>query len=160
MTDKPCVLIVEDEPVARQLLSGLLRMAGYDVVVAESGEEALLTLTREWGRLDGLFTAVDLPGLVDGWMVADEFRSAHAGPVVVASASEPVQARRREGVCFVTRPTAPPKVVEALNAAMRGAGLGTSTRGATPRAVSEPARARTQAPGSAAPQDGVPRAVA
>ena len=146
MSDKQRVLVVEDEPISRQLLSELLRMAGYDVVVAHSGEEALLTLTRERGRLDGLFTAVELPGLVDGFMVADEFRSAEPSrPVVFASASDPVHTRPRHGAAYVRRPTAQPKVVEALNHLMRGPDA--ARPGSAPRVVEATVRARaTPAP--------------
>jgi CheY-like chemotaxis protein len=162
MNDKQRILVVEDEPISRQLLSELLRMAGYDVVAAHSGEEALLTVTRERGRLDGLFTAVDLPGLVDGWMVADEFRSAQpARPVVFASAADPVQARPRQGVAFVRRPTAPPEVVEALNEVMRRPGPGAAGRGPAPRLVAEaPVLARVETPAVADPEAHLGRAVA
>ena len=68
--DRLRVLVVEDEPIAREILGDLLKMAGYDVLSAGTGEQALLTLVRERGRIDCLFTAVELPGLVDGWMVA------------------------------------------------------------------------------------------
>src|SRR3712207_9374998 len=75
---KPRVLVVEDEPIAREILGDLLKMAGYDVLSARTGEQALLTLVQERGRIDCLFTAVELPGLVDGWLVADEVRGADA----------------------------------------------------------------------------------
>src|ERR671914_649190 len=71
---RPRILVVEDEPIAREILGDLLKMAGYDVLSAHTGEQALLLLVQERGRIDCLFTAVELPGLVDGWMLADEFR--------------------------------------------------------------------------------------
>ena len=116
ISGKPQVLVVEDEPISREILADLLKMAGYDVVCAQSGEQALLTLVRERGRIDCLFTAVDLPGLVDGWMVADEFRIADvAMPVVFATKAKPAKARRSENAAFVAYPVLPPKVVEAVN---------------------------------------------
>ena len=160
MNDKQRVLVVEGEPISRQLLAELLRMAGYDAVVAHSGEEALLILTRERGRLDGLFTAVELPGLVDGWMVADEFRSAQpARPIVFAS--DAVQPRPRPAAVFVRCPTAPPEVVEALNEAMRRPGPGGAARGLAPRLAAEsPAPGRAEMPVPGDPQAAQRRAVA
>jgi len=40
--DRPCVLLVEDEAAQRQMLSYNLEADGYQVVMAEDGEEALL----------------------------------------------------------------------------------------------------------------------
>src|ERR671921_1821220 len=89
VSDKPRVLVVEDEPIAREILVDLLKMAGYDALSVRSGEQALLTLVEERGRIDCLLTAVELPGLVDGWMVADEFRVTDAAlPVVFSAKSE------------------------------------------------------------------------
>jgi CheY-like chemotaxis protein len=109
------VLIVEDEPIAREILGDLLRMAGYDVLADHSGEQALLTLRRERGRIDCLFTAVELPGLIDGWMLADEFRTLDAdAPIVLAARSEPANTRLLQDAAFVARPLLPPKAVEAI----------------------------------------------
>jgi CheY-like chemotaxis protein len=112
---KPRVLIVEDEPIAREILADLLRMAGYQVLSEHSGEQALLTLLRERGRIACLLTAVELPGLVDGWMLAEEFRVSDAAlPVVFAVRSKPAKARRVHNAAFVTHPVLPPKAVEAV----------------------------------------------
>ena len=114
--DKLRVLVVEDEPIARELLGDLLKMAGYDVLSARTGEQALLALVQERGRIDCLFTAIELPGLVDGWMLADEFRVTDAMlPVVFATKSRPAKARRSKGAAFICRPVLPPKAVEAVN---------------------------------------------
>ncbi|QGX98407.1 phosphate regulon transcriptional regulatory protein PhoB [Roseovarius faecimaris] len=40
--ERPCVLIVEDEPAQREVLSYNLAAEGYDVAYAENGEDALL----------------------------------------------------------------------------------------------------------------------
>ncbi|HEX5867779.1 MAG TPA: response regulator [Beijerinckiaceae bacterium] len=109
------ILVVEQEPIAREILADLLKMAGYDVLATHNGEQALLTLMQERGRLDCLFTAVELPGLVDGWMLAEEFRSTDAaGPVVFATGQERT-AQTPPATAFVARPLLPPQVVEAIN---------------------------------------------
>ena len=112
--DKPRILVVENEPIAREMLGDFLRMAGYDVVAAHTGEQALLTLVQERGRIDCLFTSVELSGLVDGWMLADEFRITNADlPVVFATGTAAV-IRQPESTAFVSHPVLPPRVVEAV----------------------------------------------
>jgi two-component system, OmpR family, response regulator len=135
------VLVVESEPIAREILADLLKMAGYDVLATHSGEHALLTLVRERGRLDCLFTAVELPGLVDGWMLAEEFRALDATrPVVFATGSEPA-APRGSQAAFVARPVLPPKAVEAVNAVTGRSQAALEFPGLTPRVVAESAAA-------------------
>jgi CheY-like chemotaxis protein len=121
VTSQPRILIVEDEPIARDILTDLLRMAGYETVCAATGEQALLTLMRERDRIDGLFTEIDLPGLVDGWIVAEEFRNARpSGPAVLAGRPRSVP-QLGAATHLLASPVLPPKVVEAF-ASLRGKG--------------------------------------
>ncbi len=61
-TQKPirCILVVDDNPVIVKLLEGLLRRAGYRVMKACSGEEALETLAAI--KPDLVLLDVDMPG--------------------------------------------------------------------------------------------------
>jgi two-component system, OmpR family, response regulator len=114
-TTKPRILVVEDQPIARDILTDLLRMAGYEAVCAGTGEQALVTLMRERGRVDGLFTEIELPGLVDGWIVAEEFRNTQpSGPVVFAGGPDRATTPRGAATDVVPSPVLPPKVVEAF----------------------------------------------
>ncbi|MDN6333006.1 MAG: response regulator, partial [Micrococcaceae bacterium] len=50
MTDKPAeakLLVVDDEPNIRELLSTSLRFAGFDVTAAANGREALAAVEKE-----------------------------------------------------------------------------------------------------------------
>jgi CheY-like chemotaxis protein len=138
VSDKMRILVVEDEAIAREILGDLLKMAGYDVLSSHNGEQALLTLVQERGRIDCLFTAVELPGLVDGWMLAEEFRVTDAAlAVVFATGSRAAEARGTEATAFVPHPVLPPKAVEAVNEVTGRAEAALRSRGVSPRVIAE-----------------------
>ncbi|MFN3652379.1 MAG: response regulator [Armatimonadota bacterium] len=57
------ILVVEDEPRLSQLLCSTLRSAGYQVLEAASGDEALRTASGYPGKIDLLLTDVVMPGM-------------------------------------------------------------------------------------------------
>ncbi len=57
------VLIVEDEPMVRALVSHVLAGQGYDVRTASNGDEALALAEHEDGAVDLLISDVVMPGL-------------------------------------------------------------------------------------------------
>ncbi|HEX2553829.1 MAG TPA: response regulator [Microvirga sp.] len=80
------VLLVEDDPVTRELAVQILQAGGFAAVAAPTGERALLALREVGAAFDWLVTKADLPGLVCGFVVADEFRTRRPGrPVVLTS---------------------------------------------------------------------------
>jgi len=87
--DQASVLIVDDDPIACGLLHNLLRTGGYYVEATTSPETALLELCRQRSRIAWLVTKTRLPGLLDGWILADEFHRHHASrPVVLLSGDD------------------------------------------------------------------------
>jgi CheY-like chemotaxis protein len=66
------VLLVEDEAVVRSVVERTLQRAGYSVVVATSGDEAL-ELTQHDSRFDLLISDVVMPG-VSGWELGKRLR--------------------------------------------------------------------------------------
>jgi DNA-binding NtrC family response regulator len=77
------ILIVEDEPIQRRDMQRLLTTAGYGVVTARNGEQALAILGKR-RDIDVVVTDVRMPGDFDGMIVA--WRAAKKCPVVVVSA--------------------------------------------------------------------------
>ncbi len=65
----PTVLIVEDEPLVRMHGCDMLESAGYDVLEAETADEALSLLERH-NRVRLLFSDIDMPGSMDGLELA------------------------------------------------------------------------------------------
>lgn len=57
------VLLVEGSSMVRDLIAGGLRAAGYTVIAAPGGEEAMRAAERHSGRIDLLVTVVVMPGI-------------------------------------------------------------------------------------------------
>jgi DNA-binding response OmpR family regulator len=70
------VLIVDDEPNLRQLLSRQLRDAGYQLLEAAEGVEALEIAQRRKGTIDLLVTDIVMPRM-DGFALASKVASQH-----------------------------------------------------------------------------------
>ena len=85
MTDP--VLIVDDEPQLRSLLSKVLCRQGFQTVVAGDGDSALWTAKQLTGKLAVLVTDIDMPGSMNGVELAKAVRSEFSSiPVVFISA--------------------------------------------------------------------------
>jgi light-regulated signal transduction histidine kinase (bacteriophytochrome) len=72
------VLVVDDEPVVRMLISEVLRDLGYGVIEASDGAQAMKILDAQ-RRIDLLVTDVGLPGGLNGRQLADAIRAARPG---------------------------------------------------------------------------------
>jgi DNA-binding response OmpR family regulator len=77
------VLVVDDEPAILKILGIKLRISGYDVVTASSGEEALALIRST--RPDIILLDVIMPG-IDGFEVLQQVRAVSELPVIVFSA--------------------------------------------------------------------------
>jgi len=70
-TGNEMVLVVEDEDAVRRLAARVLRRAGYGVLVAADGAEALRICERQGADVELLLTDVVMPGM-SGKRLADE----------------------------------------------------------------------------------------
>src|SRR3954447_17681132 len=80
------VLVVDDDAETRDGLGGVLARAGFGPTLAATGEQGLRMLCEWPRRIDWLYTKTDLPRLVDGWILADEFHQAHPSRPVLYGA--------------------------------------------------------------------------
>ncbi len=111
------VLVVDDEPHIAALLSATLRLVGYEVATATSGEQALCRadeLDPDLVVLD--LTLPDLPGRE----VARRLREAHPGtPVLYLTAQESVAGLTAGGDDYVMKPFSLETVVARVRAGLR-----------------------------------------
>ena len=63
------MLVVEDDPLIREMVVEHLQEQGFDVRKAADGKEALSWCKRR--KADALVTDVVLPGGIDGWQIAE-----------------------------------------------------------------------------------------
>ncbi|MDY0003461.1 MAG: sigma-54 dependent transcriptional regulator [Polyangia bacterium] len=105
------ILLAEDDPGMRSLLSEILRSAGYEVDVAEDGQEALERLRLTAPRL--LITDMKMPRM-DGVALLRKARAERPGlPVIVLTAfgtvSGAVEAMRLGAFDYLSKPLPDPE---------------------------------------------------
>ncbi|HEV7492970.1 response regulator transcription factor [Baekduia sp.] len=117
------VLVCDDDPQILRALRVVLRDAGYDVIPAETGEEALDRMAVR--PPEAAIIDLMLPG-IDGVEVCRRLREWSQIPVIVLSAvdeeSEKVRALRGGADDYVTKPFSPDELLARLEAALRRAG--------------------------------------
>jgi DNA-binding NtrC family response regulator len=106
------VLVVDDEPVARKMLSRILTRDGYEVSVATGGEQALRSLGAQ--RFDVVLTDLVMPGL-DGLGVLREARRLDDGIEVIlmtghASVETAIEAMKVGAFHYLQKPLRPDEV--------------------------------------------------
>ncbi len=110
------VLLVEDNPHNRKIFSGMLTHAGFRVLEAEDGHQALAAVAAELP--DIILMDLSIPG-VDGWEVTRRLKSdprSKAVPIIAltAHAMRGDEERARAAGCdhYLTKPISPKRVVE------------------------------------------------
>ncbi|MCP3977835.1 MAG: sigma-54-dependent Fis family transcriptional regulator [bacterium] len=101
------LLVVDDEDAQREMLANILGRAGFTVVVAADGEEALAQL-RDGSEFDLLITDQRMPRM-DGLQLLESCRRDHPElPVVLMTAygsvSTAVEAMKRGAADYLTKP--------------------------------------------------------
>ncbi|WP_031166243.1 response regulator transcription factor [Streptosporangium roseum] len=115
------VLVVDDEPNIRELLSEALELNGFAVRTAADGRQALEAVARE--RPDIIVLDVMMPGL-DGFTVARRLREAGDSPMMLFLTAKDAVSDRIAGLTaggddYVTKPFSLEEVVLRLRAIMR-----------------------------------------
>jgi two-component system, OmpR family, KDP operon response regulator KdpE len=120
MTTRAKILVVDDEPQMRRALRASLNAHGYEVVEAQSGEEAVRKLDAE--VCDFVLLDMNLPGR-DGLATCRMIRAGSEVPIMIVS----VRSSERDKVAvlkagaddYVTKPFSVPELLARVEAVKR-----------------------------------------
>jgi DNA-binding response OmpR family regulator len=114
------ILVIEDEPSVGEVVSLYLRRAGYDVVVARDGSDALEILDRSFPQL--VVLDLMLPN-VDGWEICKWIRERSNVPIIMLTArreeSDRIAGLEMGADDYITKPFSPQELVSRVKAVLR-----------------------------------------
>src|SRR3954453_14941832 len=111
------VFVVEDESALQDILGAALDDAGFGVMVAQSGHEAIKILERQDAPIRALVTDIDLGTQVTGWDVARRARELQADIPVVYMTGANADDWSDKGVpnsILIAKPFVPTQLVVAV----------------------------------------------
>ncbi len=115
MSEPTVVLVVEDEPIVRFCAVEMLADAGYHVLEAAAGDEAL-ALMEARSDIAVLFTDIEMPGAVDGHALVGIARERRPAMRVVLTSGR-VRPRAEELpplVMFLAKPYRPDELISVV----------------------------------------------
>ena len=122
MTTAPfTVLIVEDDELVRELGVEFLSEAGFQVLEASNGQEALSLLERN-PKVGVLFTDINMPGPLDGMTLASiaAVKWPHLAIIIGSGKALPRSGGLLSGITFIRKPCDPERVIQLIRERMTG----------------------------------------
>lgn len=117
---KPVILVVEDDPPVRNLITTTLEMQNYKYTTAENGAQALMETAS--GKPDIILMDLGLPDM-DGVKVIEKIRSWSMAPIIVISARnedrDKVQALDAGADDYLTKPFNVEELLARLRSTLR-----------------------------------------
>ena len=126
----PSVLVIDDDPDMRQVLSDFLQRSGYRVVEAANGQEGIFAAECE--PIDAVILDKEMPGM-NGLDVLSFFRHRCPRlPIIFITAfggrDDEDESRRRGAWLYLEKPFRVAMVVEAVQSVLERAAAGIRTR--------------------------------
>src|SRR6201991_1752881 len=104
-------LVVEDDPMQREMIALLLEESHFDVIECESAEAAEAVLRRMAGQLALVMTDVSLAGSMDGVSLAFVARRYNPKLDVIVTSGSPLPRPIPKGAQYWSKPWAPLDVI-------------------------------------------------
>ena len=114
------VLVVEDDQMLRETLGSLLEVSGYEVSLAENGQEALTRLRAGGPKPDVIVLDLRMP-IMDGWafrVIQRDDPALGQIPVVVISADGSSAAAAISAQAYLRKPVSPAELLVAIDRVM------------------------------------------
>jgi two-component system cell cycle response regulator DivK len=131
-TDRPCVLVVDDYPDAREMYSEYLEFSGFTVVEAGNGMEALQRAIEH--TPDIILMDLSLP-VMDGWEATRRLKAdPRTASIPVVALTGHALAGISEGAmqagcdAFVTKPCLPEELVREIRKVLNGSPASTTKK--------------------------------
>ena len=103
----PIALVVEDDPMQRELAATLLEESEMGVIECESAEAAMRVLERMDGAVAMIFTDVNLAGKIDGVELAHFATDLYPNVHVTVTSGRALPRGLPEGTTFLPKPWLP-----------------------------------------------------
>lgn len=115
------ILLVEDDPCVRRVLQRMLNAAGFKVIPASGGDEALERISSEPGPIDLLLTDMMMPQM-SGDELAEKVEEQRPGTRVLLMSGRPPDPGRmtRSSHPFLEKPMTSKELVEAVSGVLEG----------------------------------------
>jgi CheY-like chemotaxis protein len=116
---KKIILVVEDEPTLRSLVSKVLERSGYAVIESSSGVAALELWSKSKPHIDLLLTDMVMPDGISGLQLAETLKLQNPGLKVIFTTGYSAELmgkdfQIKEGVNFLQKPYPPQKLVQTV----------------------------------------------
>jgi CheY-like chemotaxis protein len=118
------VLVVEDDPLMRFHVSGILNQAGFEVIGSSSGARAL-AVVADRPDVEVVVSDVVMPGEIDGFALARHIRTRwpRIGVVLVSGQKAPSDGEIPRHVCFLAKPIRAATLLRIVRQASQPAGI-------------------------------------
>ena len=116
------ILLVDDEEMVLRLLSTMLEAAGYKVLPATNGHDALAVLSEASNPVDLLVTDVNLPGMTGIELAASASRDGVSPAVLLISGLPLPPDVKAPEWHYLPKPFAPHRFVETVNGILSRSG--------------------------------------
>ncbi len=113
------ILVIDDDAYIRRVIALKLKKAGYQVLIAENGEDGMEMINAQ--RPDAIITDIVMPKM-DGRLVIEktnEFKKEHPFLTIIISCSigfeEHQWVNKMQDTCFMEKPFSLNKVLECID---------------------------------------------
>jgi two-component system, cell cycle response regulator CpdR len=110
---RPTAVVVEDDPIQREMIALLLEETDYDVIQCEDAETAELALKNRRPAL--LVTDVSLVGAMTGIELVECARQLDPAPRVIVMSGQTPASAVPDGVTYFAKPFYPIELIRAVS---------------------------------------------